>query len=233
MTSTSCEECGQVHERCSKHRKRRGPDGRKVPCGAKPVRGLTACRTHSGKRVEVAKAEGRRNLDRADAERQVETYRARLGVAAADESHEVTALTQIRVARGNVAAWQHLVDALVDAAGGDVLKALGVHTGNEKKPNEVEKHFALARLDEERDRLMGWIATARKLGIEEARLEQQERIAQADAERVIAVIRATLDALRAELLERGTERAVIEATYREVVPKLVANAIAATGEAAA
>ena len=229
MTSTSCAECGQVHERCSKHRTRRGPDGRKVPCGAKPVRGLDACYTHSGKRLEVAKAEGQRNLDRAEGERSVLHAAQQLGLEAEERPAEEWALWLLRRAVHAVAAYTVVVRELTDAAGGD-LTVLGVHTGNEKKPNEVEDHWAYAQLKYWEREAFARAVDVRKLGIEEARLEQQERMAQADAERVIAVIRMTLDGLRADLLERGTERAVIEATYRESVPKLVAAAVRQTTE---
>lgn len=208
---------------CARHRKRREA-GRLVPCAGQRIRGLEVCRMHVGKKLETAKAEGRRNVERAEA---IEEIRHRLGVEAPDEPSEVTALREIRKARNDLAVYQSLVDGLIDDAGGDLL-VLAVSTGNEKKPNEVEKHFWLARRDEERDRLMAWLATARKLGIEEARLEQQERIAQADAERITAVIRMSLEASKVALLAAGAAKELIDRWYREEVPAIVARAIDAT-----
>lgn len=200
-----------------------------APCGRWPTRGSHVCTSH-GSAPKHARAAAARTVARQEAETAITKHRARLGVAAPDESHEVTALTMIRQARGNVAAWQGAVDALVDAGDADIVASLAVHTGNPKKPNEVEKHFALARLDEERDRLMDWIAVARKLGIEEARLEQVERLSKAQGERIVVIIRTSIDGYRAALLARGVELDVIDVVHREVLPALVRDAIAATDD---
>lgn len=191
--------------------------------------GADVCVKHGAGAPQV-RAAAAKKVAREQAETVIAKHRARLGVAAPDESHEVTALTMIRQARGNVAAWQGAVDALVDAGDADIVQALAVHTGNPKKPNEVEKHFALARLDEERDRLMDWIAVARKLGIEEARLEQVERLSKAQGERIVVIIRTSIDGYRAALLARGVELDVIDVVHREVLPALVRDAIAATDD---
>lgn len=188
--------------------------------------GASVCVKHGAAAPHV-KAAARKRLDRVEAEREVERFRGRLGLEAPDEPLEVTALREIRRARGDLSAWQAAVDELT-AVGG--LEALGVHSGNEKKPNEVEKHFVLARRDEERDRLMGWIATARKLGIEEARLEHEQRLAEAEAERLVTVIRVTLDASKVSLLEAGAPADVVEVWFRERVPTIVRTAIEATHE---
>lgn len=191
--------------------------------------GADVCVKHGAGAPQV-RAAAAKKVAREQAETVIAKHRARLGVAAPDESHEVTALTMIRQARGNVAAWQGAVDALVDAGDADIVQALAVHTGNPKKPNEVEKHFALARLDEERDRLMDWIATARRLGIEQARLEHEERLAQSQGERIVAVLRMSLDQSKRALLDAGVQADVVNRWHREQLPLIVRAAIDATSD---
>lgn len=226
-----CAECGKDHPRCTGHRRKiRDEQGRLIPCMKAPIRGLDRCVNHVGIRRDLAVANGHAKVDRAAAVEKVEKHRARLGVEAVDEPHEVTALREIRKARGNVAAWQVVVDELVDSKDGDVVAALGVHTGSKAKPNEVEKHFALARLDEERDRLMDWIATARRLGIEQARLEHEERLAQSQGERIVAVLRMSLDQSKRALLDAGVQADVVNRWHREQLPLIVRAAIDATSD---
>lgn len=251
-----CGKCGEVHDvrlcvghtsRCTVCEHRRGNrtgepcmscEGGPVvdwPCSRWPIRGGSVCPSHGGSSPTV-KAAGRRRADKAEAVQAVERFRSRLGVEAVDEPLEDTALREIRKARSDLAMWQACVDQLVDATDGDLLGALAVHTGNKQKPNEVDKHFALARRDEERDRLMQWIATARKLGIEQAAIEQAERLSSSQGERLVVVLKQVVDDLRAALLAAGASREVIDATFKEQLGPIVRAAIEASqdpGEAPA
>lgn len=45
----TCKKCGQVHEWCQAHRKRKNTGGKLVPCNRRPKRGDKNCRAHNAK----------------------------------------------------------------------------------------------------------------------------------------------------------------------------------------
>lgn len=55
-----CRKCGEVHERCTAHRKRTGQ-----PCQARPEEGSTVCRIHGGAARQVKRAAAERRAEAA------------------------------------------------------------------------------------------------------------------------------------------------------------------------
>lgn len=240
-----CSKCDQPHPRCAGHVERcqscRNTGGNAIgkpcascgshdvllqPCGRWPTRGSHVCTSH-GSAPKKARAKAAREVERQEAEADTRRAVQRLGLEAPEEPVETTAMRLLRRAVNGVAVFQALVDQLVDAAGGDLIASLSVRTGNTSKPNEVEDHWAYRELKYWESEAFSRAANVRKLGIEQAAIDHMREQVTALGGEIAAVIREVADRFRAALIERGGDREVIEATYREQLGPIVRAVIEA------
>lgn len=211
MTGTPCKDpacaaVGEPHERCSKHRKRRDDDGRKVPCRNWPYHGLDACAMHAGKKRSAAKAEGAAVLEREAGEVAV---RRLLDMEADDfGTLEAETLVQLRKRKQLLEVYNRLLNEFVTEHG---VEALAVRTGSTSKPNEVEKHYLLAWRDEAQQAFTKLLLEARRAGIEERMVELEEQ----QLTLMEAAVRAHAEQLEARLIALGVAVEVVHVVMAE------------------
>lgn len=181
--------------------------------------GVGCCKLHGGSTPNQEKS-GQRLLALAEAERELDKLGRRVDVGSTADAM----LALVEETAANVAVYRRLLqDRKLEVGDGGIAQ----HTMSKAKPAEVERHVWLVLYDEERDRLFGYLAQCRKLGIEEARLEQAERLSGERVEVMAGVLRRVIDGMRDSLLRRGCDAKVIEATYREDLPAVVRAAVEA------
>lgn len=177
---TRCADCGQVHRRCTGHRKSDG-----APCGGQKVCGTDVCRMHGGSAKQV-RAAGARRLADEEARRAVATYGLPVDIDPGD-----ALLEEVRWTAGHVqwlrAAVQGLETEQQAAAGGGF----------------GGPHPYVVLYQRERQHLVAVAAAALKAGIEERRV----RLAEQQGELIAGVIRQLLDdpelGLNPDQRERG------------------------------
>jgi hypothetical protein len=234
---TPCDECGLVHDKCSKHRKRRDDDGQLVPCGGWPIRGSfpPKCRMHAGVKAAKAKAEGARRLAMGEALVELQ----KLGHSVEIDPSEAM-LEMVFEAAGNVAVLRRLVQGLShelagvaleeNAEGGvQIVPAIAASSGSTSKLNEALPHVFVVMYNDERERLVKWAKACRDAGVDERRVELAEKQARLMAD----AFRAVLDGFMAALIDAGLAADVVRSVYRDQVPGLVRAALTATSSRAA
>lgn len=155
MSRPTCDECGQVHERCIRHN-RSG-----APCGNWPKRGTTVCTapSHGGRLPRV----------KAAAERTVVEEEARLAFGRfGDHARPVdNPLEALATAAGEVVAWK-------DYCAGWIAELSELRTLDDKGAEQINALVAL--FERSMNRAVSTLSTVAKLGIEEklARISQQQ-----------------------------------------------------------
>jgi hypothetical protein len=236
-----CERCGQIHHRCSKHRIRRDEHGNLVPCGQWPIRGLDACKTHSGLRKEVAKAEGERRLQEAEVHARLATMLAEHGrdPATVDPTSEL-----LRILAGSL-AMRDVLELLVaelaptgtpayeiqeydeqgNPRGGPTYlpaKPAGVYGPDHK--GDGKPHVLVVMLADWSDRAARQAKLAIDAGIDERRV----RIVEQQAEQLGQVVRAVAASLIGRVSEIVDDPAVTRLLQSEL-PAIVRGAIETSG----
>lgn len=163
-----CAQCGQTHEWCTAHRKSDGG-----PCNRRPKDGADVCKGCGGAAPQV-KAAGARRL----AEKKARALAQTLGVPV-DVDPKDAILAEIRHSAGHVAWYRAQVQAL---ASDDLTWGKTGHRYGEgpEGPIDVTEEAAVAHMwlklyDQERDRLRTLCVAAIKAGIDERRIQVEER----------------------------------------------------------
>ena len=188
-----CAKCGEVHERCSGHRK---TDGQ--PCTQHPVRGTRVCRMHSGTKPAVRRR-GERRLAVQAAQREV----ARLG-GSIDTDPLDAVLGLVREAAANVAVYRTLVADLESDVGEpeDETVAVGeqrIYSDRGTTHVAAAPHIFVSMYDAERDRLAKYAKLCIDAGIDERRVRLAEVQGRALAQVIEAALTAALDSVSGEV----------------------------------
>ena len=186
------------------------------PCQKPPEPGATRCRLHGGASPR-AKAKAAERVAVAKAEVEVARLGARRDIHPADALVELVQFTA-----GEVAYWRQRVNDLDDADlvwGKTKEKTGGDDRGTtyEAKPN-----IAYAMLERSSDRLASYAAAALKAGVQ----ERQIRLAEAQGQVVVQVLRAVLERMFAAVVDMLRAKGVDDQEIVAALQKAWADAMA-------
>lgn len=231
-----------MHERCSKHRKRRDADGRLVPCNAQPVRGLDACRRHTGVTLEQARAKGERRLALGRAMGEAGRMLEAMGGIRSESADPLRTLTTA------VAVAAAMVEVFTDLVAGLSLSGVRIELVDETDPDGPRRavfdphavvgpnHLGDLGVHPYVELLRQWTAEAArisKLALDAGVSERQMRLAERDVRQLAAGYRAFVVDLVDELVAAGVERQVVDRVVAAKAPALMRRALEQAGEAEA
>ena len=180
-----CPQCGQVHSRCTSHKKKARGGG---PCNRHPLPGATVCYIHGGEARQV-KAKAEQRLQDEHARQAVATY----GLPLEIEPHQAL-LDEVYRTHGHVIWLRDTIQAL------QAEQLHGPVGGGEHSEPRHEPHVWIRLYQEERRHLARVAFDCIKAGIEERRI----KLAEQDAERIVAYTKGLLGELG---INPGSEKA--------------------------
>lgn len=215
------------------------------PCKQRPVNGATVCRSHGAAAPQV-KAAAKRNVALASAMAELNKLGGFVELEPADAM-----LAMVHEAAWNVALYRHLVQRLrvndVDPGTGEIegpgedgpfiddidRSELGGSIASRVDPGnwKAAAHVWVTMYDAERERLMRWSKMCREAGVD----ERQIALAEADGQRIVAMLLAGFDLMitalvtaLGELVAAEHLQGVLGTLRREQLPDIVRKAIETT-----
>lgn len=230
----TCPRCGLVHPGCAGHKK--NDPGKGGPCGNRALVGGTVCRYHGGQAGQVKAAAAQRVME-AEAARQVATLGLPIDISPTDALLQEVQWTAGHVhwlrgkvqelERGAVESGYRADDAatnhplvwgqtkVVDKSGGENP---GTDTTESATPSIWYQLYV-----REREHLVTVCAAALRAGVEERKV----RLAEAQGDIVVRLLRNVLDGLYRALLTAGLTDAQLASAWESAVAEIVPREIRA------